>query len=41
MRVRSGTPGELTSRLMSSSLIPSPEPAMMFWAAGEEGQPDS
>lgn len=38
MRVRSGTLGELTSRLMSSLLMPSPVPAMTFWAGGEEEQ---
>lgn len=38
MRVRSGTLGELTSRLMSSSLMPSPVPAMRFWAVERRGQ---
>lgn len=33
MRVRSGTSGEVISRLMSSWLMPTPFPAMMFWAA--------
>lgn len=36
IRVRSGTCGELTSRLMSWWLIPTPSPAMTFWAKEEE-----
>ena len=44
MRVRSGTSGEVTSRLMSSWLMPTPFPAMMFWAMetkrGETLSPD-
>ena len=44
MRVRSGTSGEVTSRLMSSWLMPTPFPAMMFWAVetkrGETLSPD-
>lgn len=36
IRVRSGTWGELTSRLISSWLIPVPSPAMAIWAREEE-----
>lgn len=38
IRVRSGTWGEVTSRLISSWLIPMPFPAMATWAREEEGK---